>query len=334
VPSPELDQKQWRALTTWDGEPPSYCATWALLTDPQLPEAFRNLVRTLKHGLLDKLQSQAGDTLFRLGDEPAMERRARNNPWNNQFANLVSGRFTEKVFHQAYAEDLEQLGLSLKETTTEHNWLDFLITDPAEDFSLGINIKNAGVLFDKAADFVELDPEDSLPIATYKIFGSTAKQDHTPLIYVYLVDWELLPRLRPRYWSVLNEAERTVFRLMTSFKKIPRKLEDCFIECTVADRIATLYTAVGYTDDTLEKLPFRAISGVRCQSIFYTNHKRSPYVYVKKMDTDPNVHVSVSNETLQFTDFMMQWLSTSRARADLLEGLGRTKPLPIPDPPI
>ncbi len=129
-----------------------------------------------------------------------------------------------------------------------------------------------------------MPPEDTLPIATYKIFGSTVREGHIPLIYVYLVDWKLIPRLRTAFWSALSDAERTVFQLMTSFRSVPRKLEDCFIECTISERLATLYTAVGYTENALAELPFRAISG--------------------------------------------------QSRLDLLEGLGRTEPFPIPDPPI
>ncbi len=259
-----------------------------------------------------------------------MERRT----WNNQFANLVSGRFTENLFYQTYAEAVESMGLCLTETTAEHDWLDYLITEPAEAFTLGINVKNAGVQFRAAADRVGLPPEDTLPIATYKIFGSTVREGHIPLIYVYLVDWKLIPRLRTAFWSALSDAERTVFQLMTSFRSVPRKLEDCFIECTISERLATLYTAVGYTENALAELPFRAISGRRCQRIFYRNHGRAPYVYVRRMNTDPNVHVSVSTETVHFAEFVARWLGSPQSRLDLLEGLGRTEPFPIPDPPI
>lgn len=328
--SPALDQAGWQALTTWQGDPPTYSSAWGLLTDPQLPETFRNCVRTLRHTFLRQLQAEAGAIVHPAG-ESVLEKGSR---WNNRFANLVSGRFTEKLFHQTYVKDLKKLGLSLTETTAEHDWLDFLIEEPSEGFILGINVKNAGVQFRSAAERVGLDPEDTLPIATYKIFGSTTKEGHIPLIYVYLVDWELLSRLRAAYWASLNDAERAVFQMMTSFRKVPRKLEDCFIEATVADQLAALYTAVGYTGDKLTELPFRAISGRRCQRIFYTNHERAPYVYVQRMDTDPNVHISVRGDTVHFIDFAAQWLRTPDSRRDLIEGLRQQESYPIPDPPI
>jgi hypothetical protein len=329
VPSHAISQKEWQELTTWRDTAPSYSSTWALLTDAQLPDTFRDLVRNLRHNFLRRLQREA-DAL-QVSQQPTME-WAKN--WNNRFANLVSGRFTEKLFYETYAETLEGRGLCLTETTAEHDWLDYLITEPSTDFALGINIKNAGVQFWSSGIRVGLSPEDTLPIATYKIFGSTAKEGHTPLIYVYLVDWELLPKLRLAFWNALNDIEQAVFRLMTTFRGIPRRLEDCFIECTVTERLASLYGAVGYSKGTLTDLPFRAISGRRCQRIFYRDHNRSPYVYVQKMNTDPNVHVSVSTETTHFAAFVEQWLGSPQSRRSLLEGLNSTEPFHIPNPPI
>jgi hypothetical protein len=81
-------------------------------------------------------------------------------------------------------------------------------------------------------------------------------------------------------------------------------------------------------------LPFQAISGRRCQRIFYINHRRAPYVYVQRMNTDPNVHVSVSAETTHFARFIDLWLSDTSRRHKLLVGLAQTEPFAIPDPPV
>jgi hypothetical protein len=325
---PPLDQKGWEALTVWSQDAPTLTEAWAALTSDQLPTGFVTTVRTLNHPFLRRLQNSEG--LVDAAPAATLERRA----WNNRFANLVSGRFSELLFARTYSAMLGEQGLELRETTAEHDWLDYLIVQDAEKFALGINVKNAGVQFETAQERVGLASEDTLPIATYKIFGSTAKEGHIPLIYVYLVDWSLLSRLRAAYWEALTEAERTAFRLMTSFRGMPRKVEDAFITSTVDDRLETLYTGVGYTEDSLPDLPFRAISGRRCQRIFYLDHGRAPYVYVQRMNTDPNVHVSVSKETIHFTEFVERWLSSTESRTELLAGLSRTEMLPIPDPPV
>ncbi len=52
--------------------------------------------------------------------------------------------------------------------------------------------------------------------------------------------------------------------------------------------------------------PLRTISGARCKAIFHRNHYPTPYVFLQRMDTDPNVHVSVMSKTVQFADFIEQ----------------------------
>ncbi|MGI8460595.1 MAG: hypothetical protein ACR2OC_03010 [Solirubrobacterales bacterium] len=195
-----------------------------------------------------------------------------------------------------------------------------------------MNVKNAGRQMRQAQQFFGLDPEDTLPMATYKAFGSAAA-DIPPLIYAFLVDWTLLERLRETYWNgALSEDERTVFRLLTSFKGFSRNLEDDFITATVDRRFEDLRQGVGYEKGF--EPPFHAISAARCHAIFYEKHERSPYVYVRRMQTDPNVHISVAAETVPFRDLIADHLSTPGKRADLLEGLDRTKSLPVPDPPL
>ena len=88
------------------------------------------------------------------------------------------------------------------------------------------------------------------------------------------------------------------------------------------------------TEPSLETLPFRVVSAAKCHQIFYEQHERSPYVYVKRMQTDPNVHVSVAAETISFLQLISEHLSTEAGRSRLLAGLARTKSMDIPDPPL
>ncbi len=318
-----LDQKQWQELTTWRETAPTLAGTWALLSSAELPTSFLEVVHGSSHEFVRKLRrSDTGATL-----DPRKE-------WNNRFANLVSGRYSEILFAKAYSSLLEAQGLSLVPKHDQRDWHDYWIDGDEGNFQLAINIKNAGVQFRLARNFVGMDPDDTLPIATYKIFGSSGDETQLPLVYVYLVDWALLPKLRSAYWKLLNQAERRLFQLMARYKGMPRDLEDGFIEATVADRVQQLSAGVGYEVGALADLPFRAISGARCKSIFYKDHGRSPYVFLQRMNTDPNVHVSVKSETIHFNKFIEAWLSTRQQRGDLLDGLRRTTVMAVPDPPM
>jgi hypothetical protein len=320
---PGFDQRQWQELTTWTEKAPSLAEAWTLLTTAELPAAFLAAVHTSSHQFVRQLQRSKESVEL----EPRKE-------WNNRFANLVSGRYTEILFANAYKSAIEARGLSLIPKQDKRDWHDYWIDGDGGDFQLAINIKNAGVQFRQAASFVGMDADDTLPIATYKIFGSSGDETQLPLVYVYLVDWTLLPRLRSSYWDLLNEAERRLFQMTARFKGMPRDLEDSFIEATVADRVQELSASVGYDVRALRELPFRAISGARCKSIFYKDHGRSPYVFLQRMNTDPNVHVSVKSETIHFNQFIERWLSSRERRVELLTGLRHTSVMAIPDPPM
>lgn len=326
-----LDQAAWQELTTWPGADPTAGDAWAILSSPNLPTRFRQALEASQHAFVRQLRRSApGAGLFAVPEGPPIERR---KSWNNRFANLVSGRFSEILFDRAYRGPLEKLGLDLTPTVERRDWHDYLISG-VRSFNLAINVKNAGVQFRQAAQFVGMAAEETLPIATYKIFGSSAKQEQLPVIYVYLVDWTLISRLRRAYWESLGYEERRLFRLATTFKGVPRDLEDCLIEATVADRVDALAASVGYLLDSLEELPFRAISGARCKQIFYTKHERSPYVYLQRMNTDPNVHIGLTEDTTHFSALIQEWLSSPDARSQLITALHRTAQMAIPDPPI
>ena len=299
----------------------------------------------LSRALAHALRAARGSEALALADFRAITRRnvreqtfsrllattpERRRRWNNAFANLVSGRFTELVFEASFADPLAEVGVEIRDATTDRSFIDYelVATDPSEDFAISVNVKNAGRQMRDAQRFFGLAPEDTLPMATYKAFGAQA-QGVAALLYVYLVDWTLE---RGRGDGHATPAERRVFALLTSFSGMPRDLEDDFIALTVEQRLPALRQAVGYQD--LTGLPFHAISSARCHTIFYEQHERSPYVFVKRMDTDPNVHISVSLDTTPFELLIDYYLSTPEDRATLVAGLQQTKGMAIPDPPV
>ena len=211
-------------------------------------------------------------------------------------------------------------GVKIEDATTAHSFLDYLLVaaDPGEQFALGVNVKNAGRQMEKAQDFFGLASDDTIPMATYKAFGAEKGRNIRRSSTCIWSTGTLLERLRERTWgSGLYAAQPAAFELMASFKGFPRALEDDFVAATVEARIGQLRAEVGYAEQ--KTLLFRAISAARCTSIFYEQHERSPYVYVQKMKTDPNVHVSVKGETGAFPDLMRDYLATPAKRRALIK---------------
>lgn len=352
---PSFDESSWREETRWTGSPPTPGGVWKAFNAPGVSEWLRDRLDDriagcplLQAGIAQSLREiglSEDDLLKRTRDalgrtiRPAtlgrlVEADVEASTWKIAFANLVSGRFTEIAFKDAYDERLDAVGVVLHEEVAARSFLDFRLTapDPPGGFALSVNVKNAGRQMQQAQQFFGLEPEDTIPMATYKAFGAKAAPI-PPLLYAFLVDWTLLERLRATYWEdVLSKDERTLFQLLTSFKGFSRDLEDDFITATVDGRLEQLRNEIGYSKKL--ELPFRVISAARCHAIFYEQHQRSPYVYVRRMNTDPNVHISVSAETSAFLDVIKNHLSTPRQRAALVEGLRRTKPMLIPDPPL
>ncbi len=352
---PNFDEHHWRAETSWTGSAPTPHGVWTAFNAPGVSEWFRDRLEDRVPGcallqagvvqglretglseaeLLTSARKVLGRAIRPASLDRLLEAHVESSAWKVAFTNLVSGRFTEITFKDAYDKQLDLVGVELYEDVAARSFLDFRLTapDPPDGFELSINVKNAGRQMRQAQQFFGLEPEDTLPMATYKVFGAEAAPI-PPLLYAFLVDWTLLDRLRQTYWQdVLSDDERAAFPLLTSFKGFSRDLEDDFITATVDGRLAQLRSGVGYSCGT--ELPFRVISAARCHAIFYEQHRRSPYVYVRRMNTDPNVHISVADETLAFSEVITNHLSTPRGRAALLEGLRRTRPMQIPNPPL
>ena len=349
-----FDESGWREATTWSLAHPSPEDIWDALNANDVSAWFRGRLsehlttsELLQAGFAQHLRSEGVDheqllarvreAIGRTIRETTLDQRlsqdAERAAWKVAFTNLVSGRFTEVAFSDAYTTRLAGFGVNLVEAVADRSFLDFKLepADSAEDFALAINVKNAGRQMRQAQQFFGLAPEDTIPMATYKAFGAE-EADIPPLLYVYLIDWELLERLRAAYWEALSADEKVAFQALASFKGLSRNLEDDFITATVDHRIEALRGAVGYGSS--QELNFRAISAARCHAIFYEHHERSPYVFIRRMNTDPNVHISIDRETTPFDRVIDEHLASPEGRAALVAGLRKTRSMPIPDPPL
>lgn len=316
-----MDQSEWKANAVWAETPPTLAELWACLTERSLPQAFRDHAARLAevHPLLRRARREAdagGALPSSLGEAKA------------RFLNLPSGRFTEILFDRTHRIGLGDVGIDLQDNRAARSFIDFTLrSDSPTGFRLPINTKNAGVPFRAAERYTGLRSEDTIPVAAYKAFGSEAAEPL--LLYVFLIDWDLLARLRAAYWEALTDPERRVFRLLASARGMSRDLEDAFMDSTVMVHFDELRTAVGYADVTPD---FRVVSAARVRSYLLLKRERTPGVFVQQLGTEPAVHISVSNETTPMTTLIERHLATEAARSELLVGLRRTTTTEAPDP--
>lgn len=316
-----MDQAEWKANAAWTEAPPTLAGLWACITDASLPSAFRDEAARLAdgHPLLRRARREAHASrraLASLGDAKA------------RFLNLPSGTFTEILFDRTHREGLAAVGIDLQDNRAARSFIDYTLrSDAPAGFRLPINTKNAGVPFRAAERFTGLQSEDTIPVAAYKAFGSEAAEPL--LLYVFLIDWDLLARLRSAYWSALSDPERRVFRLLACARGMSRDLEDAFMDATVMVYFDELRAAVGYADVTPD---FRVVSAARVRSYLLLKRERTPGVFVQQLGTEPAVHISVSNETTPMATLIERHLATEVARAELLLGLRRTTTTEAPDP--
>lgn len=316
-----MDQAEWKTNAAWTESPPTLAGLWACIFEPSLPSAFRDHASRLAeaHPLLRRARREAeagGRVLATLGEAKA------------RFLNLPSGMFTEILFDRTHRDGLAAVGIDLLDNRSARSFIDYTLrSESPAGFRLPINTKNAGVPFRAAERYTGLRSEDTIPVAAYKAFGSEAAEPL--LLYVFLIDWDLLARLRSAYWSALREPERRVFRLLASAREMSRDLEDAFMDATVMVHFDELRAAVGYADVTPD---FRVVSAARVRSFLLLKRERTPGVFVQQLGTEPAVHISVSAETTPMTTLIERHLATEAARSELLIGLRRTTVTEAPDP--
>lgn len=316
-----MDQAEWKTNAAWTEAPPTLAGLWACIVEVSLPPAFRDHALRLaeSHPLLRRARREAeagGSVLATLGEAKA------------RFLNLPSGMFTEILFDRTHRDGLAAVGIDLQDNRSARSFIDYTLrSESPAGFRLPINTKNAGVPFRAAERYTGLRSEDTIPVAAYKAFGSEAAEPL--LLYVFLIDWDLLARLRSAYWSALRAPERRVFRLLACAREMSRDLEDAFMDATVMVHFDELRAAVGYADVTPD---FRVVSAARVRSYLLLKRERTPGVFVQQLGTEPAVHLSVSTETTPMTTLIERHLATEEERSELLVGLQRTTVTEAPDP--
>ena len=216
---------------------------------------------------------------------------------NQAFQNLVVGTIAERVFRGSHLADLEVAGFTVHDLHERGDNRDYAIE--RDGLQLPINVKVASTLFRNARQTVGLEPEDCIPISTYKAIGACERVPD--LVYVDLVDFTLREKVDAFMHALRGSLARAWALLSWYGGPGLKRAQD--------EYVATLF---GKHGDALVKLApgvtsFRVISAQRVLAIMRANPRRVPGLGVKAAGTgtfnaEVNVHVSVERETVPWDD--------------------------------
>ena len=141
-----------------------------------------------------------------------LEDRKRVGSAENPITKLFPAAITEERFLELL-DDLRAQRPAvdyLDDRQAGHSLTDFTLREG--DLELPINIKNAGTRFERAQDLVRLDPNDCVPIPSYK--AHAAIEALPSLLYVVSVDYDLVPRLASTLPGLLSRDEQIAWDLL------------------------------------------------------------------------------------------------------------------------
>jgi hypothetical protein len=106
---------------------------------------------------------------------PGVSLAARPTGGRGRFAGVVVGAVGEQDFEQRYQQLMPSQEFALADQTKDGSDTDFLTEDANGRPAFRINVKMYGTRFEKALTFVNLEPEDTFGIATYKVRQAVRK---------------------------------------------------------------------------------------------------------------------------------------------------------------
>jgi hypothetical protein len=226
-----------------------------------------------------------------------VERRARVN---DAFQNLVVGTIAERVFRDRHLSELEDHGFAVLDLHESGENRDYALQ--RDGLELPVNVKVASSLYRKAKEHVTLDPEDCIPVGSYKALG--AARTHPSLVYVFLVDFTMRQRV-DAFMDRVEGSLAILWELLSWYGgKRAKVAQDQYVDALFSRHGPELLALAPPVTS------FRVVSAQRVLAILREDPRRVPGLGIKKagqgvFNAELNVHVSVARETVPWTEVAM-----------------------------
>lgn len=100
---------------------------------------------------------------------------------------MLLGHAAEVAFENIYADAMQTDEVELIDQREGRTDTDYILRNGKQRKLFRLNIKFFGSYFRRATDLVGLETGDCFPLATYKIFAATKKQEEQHLPYIFLI---------------------------------------------------------------------------------------------------------------------------------------------------
>lgn len=251
----------------------------------------------------------------------------------NPVTKLIPALLTEKRFiERLQTLKAQRPGLDYSDDRIRHDPTDVVLIEGER--RLPINIKVASTRFEMAKKLVGLDPDDCIPIATYKAHAALAR--HPTLLYVVAIDFTL-NSVAEKLVSSLEPAEATAWDAVNRYVGLSdtgagvgrKDAEDSLVKRIVERHWERIRSSLAQSE-------FHVVSARRVTRILQTKPERTPGIGIKAWGTrasaELNVHLSVRDETTPWTNVASR--IASGGLEVVLESIARTKTEVVPDPEI
>lgn len=147
---------------------------------------------------------------------------------------MLLGRCAEMVFEERYRSEMHSQELELVDLREGGTDTDYRLINGKRRPLYRINIKFHGARFRRAAELVNLQPEDCFPLATYKIHSALEKQDREGLPYFFAIVG--VPDLSSTSVGALIPEQIVDVAALVHASRMPgkREFEDAVVDRVVA----------------------------------------------------------------------------------------------------
>jgi len=263
--------------------------------------------------LLEAIRAASSDSLLDVVERtPGVERKpnaTRSQP--NRFAGLLVGAVVEREFVRRHTDAMAEQGFEFGDQTKEGSDTDYLVLDDLRRPALRVNVKAHGTFFQKAQQFVGLEPEDTFALATYKVRAAYRKSRDQALPFLFAIASspalaaERAAAELPAHVEAVVSIQNT-HKGLKGWKVVEDRLVDHLLTASASDPSLMF---IGRLDAAVRRARWRVLSALKANDLLNTMlDERVPTVsnpnFPIPPHSQPNMHFSLGGDMIGLDELL------------------------------